>query len=327
MSDRSDAIATFTMRAAEWAGMKLPRRAGMTAARAALRTLHRRSPGQRATVAANLARVLGHPADSAIVEMATREAFELYGRYWYETFALRTMPSDEVLWRHTVSGVEHIEAGVAGGRGVVMALPHMGNWDAAGHWLAVTGRRMTAVAEELRPPAVYELFYRHRRALGMDIVPLSEGRRVGELLIAVLADNRILTLLADRNLSGRGVDVEMFGATRKMPSGPAMLSLVTGAPLLPCVVYTTADGWHTHIDPPVEFDRADDLRSNVTTLTRILAGHFERYISAAPADWHMFQPAWPEGAGAEAGSNAGDAASRTGPPAPSAPASTGAAVP
>jgi lauroyl/myristoyl acyltransferase len=295
MSDVSDGFAVLTLRSAEWMGMHLSRRVGIATSRTFMRALRRRSQSQRTTVASNLARVLGSVPDSPLVRHATRDAFDLYARYWYETFALRTMPVDEVNRRFSITGLEHIESAVAAGRGAIMALPHMGNWDAAGHWLAVNGYRMTAVAEELKPKAVFDLFYRHRRALGMDIVPLSEGRRVGELLAAVLADNRILTLLADRNLSGRGIEVEMFGATRKMPSGPAMLALMTGAPLMPCTVFTTAEGWHTHIDPPVQIERTDDLRADVGAATRFVARCFERYISAAPADWHMFQPAW-EGA-------------------------------
>jgi lauroyl/myristoyl acyltransferase len=284
-------VADVTMRTAQWVGMHVPRRFGIPMSQAFLRVAGR-SDGSRRQVAENLGRVLGHPPGSPLVQRAAAEAVDLYGRYWYETFALRTMPWEEVNRRFSIDGLEHIEHGVAAGRGVVMALPHMGNWDAAGHWLALNGYRMTAVAEALKPRSVFDLFYRHRRALGMDIVPLTEGKRVGERLVGVLADNRILTLLADRNLSGRGIEVEMFGAPRKMPSGPAMLSIGTAAPLLPCAIFTTEDGWHTHVDPPVEIERTDNLRADVTAITRVLAAHFERYISAAPADWHMFQPAW-----------------------------------
>jgi phosphatidylinositol dimannoside acyltransferase len=287
-----DRRALLTMLAAQWVGMRVPRRYGILLSQAFLRAAHRSPDGQRRVVAENLARVLGHPPGSPFVLRAVEEAIDLYGRYWYETFALRTMPAEEVNRRFTIAGVEHIDDAVAAGRGVVMGLPHMGNWDAAGHWLALNGYRMTAVAEELKPRSVFELFYRHRRALGMDIVPLTSGKRVGERLVGVLADNRILTLLADRNLSGRGVEVQMFGAWRRMPSGPAMLSLAAGAPLLPCAIFTTDEGWHCHIDAPIQIERTNDLRTDVAAVTRTLAGHFERYISAAPADWHMFQPAW-----------------------------------
>jgi lauroyl/myristoyl acyltransferase len=291
---RTDRLATLVLRSGEWVGMHFPRRTGLAAAEAFMRLDQRQGGARARTVAANLSRVLGHPMDSPLVRAAAREAFDLYAKYWYETFALRTMSIDEVNRRFSATGIEHVDDALAMGRGVVMAIPHMGNWDAAGHWLAVNGYRMTAVAEELKPPEVFDLFYRHRRALGMDIVPLSAGRRVAELLVGVLADNRILTLVADRNLSGRGVEVELFGETMLMPSGPAYLSLGTGAPLLPAAVFTTADGWRTHIDPPVQIERTNDLRADVAAATRVVAAHFERYISAAPADWHMFQPAWPD---------------------------------
>jgi lauroyl/myristoyl acyltransferase len=288
----SDLGAYLSIRSAEWLGMRLPRRTGLALANLYFRWHYRRAQDQRRVVAGNLAQVLGHDPHSALVQSATRECFRLYARYWYETFALRTMPVDEVDRRFTIDGLEHADRALAAGRGVVLALPHMGNWDAAGHWLCVNGYRMTAVAEELRPRSVFELFLRHRRALGMGIVPLSEGSRVAETLIRLLSENHIITLVADRDLTGRGVQVEMFGAKRLLPAGPAMLSLATGAPLCVCAVFTTAEGWHTVIGPPVQLERTGVMRQDVTALTSVMAAEFERYIASAPADWHMFQPAW-----------------------------------
>jgi phosphatidylinositol dimannoside acyltransferase len=148
------------------------------------------------------------------------------------------------------------------------------------------------VAEELKPPEVFDLFLRHRRALGMRIVPLSEGKRLGEILVGLLADNYALTLVADRDLTGRGVDVEMFGARRKLPAGPARLALATGAPLCPSAVFTTHQGWRCRILAPLKIEPTGNMREDVTALTRLLSAAFERSISEAPTDWHMFQPAW-----------------------------------
>jgi lauroyl/myristoyl acyltransferase len=291
-SSRREGLAYRSLRAVEWLGMHLPRRAGLVAAEATGRALFGRWDGQRRTVAQNLGRVLGHPPESSLVQMATLECFRLYGRYWYETFALRSMPVEEVNRRFTIEGLEHIDAAVAAGGGIVIALPHMGNWDAAGHWLAVNGYRMTAVAEELKPVTVFDLFYRHRRALGMNIVPLSGGRKSGEDLVRLLGENHILTLVADRDLTARGVQVEMFGARRLIPAGPAYLSLLTGAPLSVAAVFTTDQGWHCFIGPNVEIERTGDMRQDVTALTHLIALAFERHIAASPTDWHMFQPAW-----------------------------------
>ena len=84
----------------------------------------------------------------------------------------------------------------------------------------------------------------------------------------------------------------MFGEKRRLPAGPARLSLGTGSPLLVCAVFTTKRGWHCRIGAPVEIERTGDMRQDVATATRVMAAGFERYIAAAPTDWHMFQAAW-----------------------------------
>jgi lauroyl/myristoyl acyltransferase len=294
---REEMLSSFVMRSTQWLGMRLPRRIGLPASQAYFRLLYERGSRQRDVVAGNLSRVLGHPPDSSLVQAATRECFILYGRYWYETFALRTMAAEEVDRRLSLKGLEHVDHALEQGRGIVLTLPHMGNWDAAGHWLCIKGYRMTAVAEELKPRSVFELFLRHRRALGMGIVPLSTAANVGAKLVELLRENQILTLVADRDLTGRGVVVEMFGAPMRLPAGPAYLSLSTGTPLSVCAVFTTPTGWHTIIGPPVEIERTGVMREDVAALTKVIAAGFERYIASAPPDWHMFQPAWEEDAG------------------------------
>lgn len=192
-----------------------------------------------------------------------------------------------------MEGVEHMDAALEAGRGCVAVIPHMGNWDVAGHWLAAHGRPIAAVAEVLQPPRLFELFLRHREELGMRIVPLAEGTHVGQRLAGLLAENWVVALVADRDLSGRGVEVEMFGATRRVPAGPALLSITSGAPLLICSSYTTPDGWLVRIGAPLEIERTGDTRADVRALTREMARGFERAIAAKPPDWHMFQPGWP----------------------------------
>ena len=124
----------------------------------------------------------------------------------------------------------------------------------------------------------------------MHIVPLIAGRGVSRQLTNLLAENWVVALVADRALSGRGVKVEMFGRTHTLPSGPAMLSLSSGAPLLVCPVYTTDDGWRCRIGEPLEVERTGSLRADAGALTRLMAAEFERAIAARSVDWHMFQP-------------------------------------
>jgi lauroyl/myristoyl acyltransferase len=251
------------------------------------------APRTRRVVEGNLSRVLGRNPRSSLVHAVAREAFRSYGRYWYEAFRIRVIPDDEFIRRCRVVGREHLDRALEDGRGAVLALPHIGNYDVAGHWVAASGMRITAVAELLKPERVFHLFLNHRRQLGLRIVALSDDRKVADELVRLIGENELIALVADRDISGRGgVEVEMFGETRRMPAGPAMLSLFTGSPLLPCACYDLEDGWAIHIDAPLEIERSGNTREDVTALTRLLANRFERSIAAAPTHWHMFQPFW-----------------------------------
>ena len=255
----------------------------------------------RRVVAGNLSRVLGRDPGSPLVQAATKQAFRSYARYWYDTFHARVIPDEEFLARQVFEGREHLEAALEQGRGAIVALPHLGNWDTAGKWVGMQGWKITAVAEQLRPERLYRLFLDHRRGLGMGVLPLGDDRKVAEECIRLISENHVLALVSDRDLRGNGVVVEMFGAERRMPAGPALLSLTTGSPLLPCACYDTDEGWVAHIERPLEIERTERLRDDVTTLTRMLAARFERAIAAWPTEWHMFQPAWGEPASERAG--------------------------
>ena len=298
---RKETAAFWGYRGAEWLAMTLPEAAGRWLFKTGGSLAHARLHGVRDTVAANQARVLGaEPADER-VELATREAFELYARFWYDAFRIRSMPLGEFNRKTTIVDLENVDRALEAGRGCVCALPHLGNWDVAGHWFGANGYRIAAVAEELRPARLYDLFLRHREELGMKIIGLTKDGHVGQRLKQLLSENWMIALVADRDLTGRGIEVEMFGAPRRVPAGPALLSLSAGAPLLVCPTYTRPDGWEIRIGEPLEIERTGVMREDVATLSRMMAERFERSIAAKPTDWHMFQPAWdPAGATAPA---------------------------
>lgn len=291
-----ETIAYWYHRAAEWTAANLPERAGRRVFMAGAAVQYRARHTERRVVASNLSRVLGKPPDSPEVRAAVRDAFDSYARYWYDTFLARSLPPEEIRKRFQMRGLENVDAALEGGRGVLVCLPHLGNWDMAGRWMTMHGYSLTAVAETLRPPRLFDLFLQHRRELGMGIVPLSDSRKVGQQIVSLLAKNELIALVSDRDLKGKGVDVEMFGETRKLPAGPGLLSLSMNVPLLPASTYDTEDGWMCIMEPPIEIERTGDMRTDVTAMTRALAARFERSIAAAPTQWHMFQPAWPEDA-------------------------------
>lgn len=293
-----ETLAFHGYRTAERLAMSLPEAVGRRLFAALGGAAYRLLPGVRATVIANQARALGVDPEDPRAALAAREAFELYARYWFDTFRARVLPVEELKARTRIVGLEHIDRALEAGSGCLAVLPHMGNWDIAGRFLVVSGYRLASVAEELRPRRLFELFLRHRRELGMRIVPLTREGRVGGQLKRLLNENWVVALVADRDLSRRGVEVEMFGAPRRVPAGPAMLSLSTGAPVLACGVFTLEDGWEIRVGPPLRIDRTGHMRADVVALSSRMAEAFERSIASRPSDWHLFQPGW-EGPAAE----------------------------
>lgn len=286
-----DRAAYVAYRLAGGLARTLPNRAGDAAARAAGRALSRALPGRRRIVRRNLQRVTGGALRGAALERAVGDAFASYGRYWLELFRLPSEP-EHVVEGITVAGFEHFEEAVAAGKGVILALPHLGGWEAAGLWMTSRGHSLTVVVEPLSPPELHDWFVGLRHDLGMEVVPL--GPDVVARALTTLRGGGILCLLSDRDLTGDGVPVCFFGEETTLPAGPATLALRTGAAILPAAVYFRPDGGHhAVVRPPLDTTRHGRLREDVGALTQQLAGELETLIAAAPEQWHLMQPNWP----------------------------------
>ena len=237
----------------------------------------------------NLARVIGTtPAE--VPDALIRASVASYARYWREAFRLPTMNQAALAERldRVFIGAEKFDAALVGGRGAVMALPHSGNWDMAGVWLAQKYGTFTTVAERLKPESLYDRFIAYRESLGFEVLPLTGGERPPmEVLAERLEANRFVCLMADRDLTRSGVQVDFFGEPTRLPAGPARLALETGAPLHPAHVYYDGDDCVVQID-----DALDTSSGDVGVITQALADRFAVNIAAHPQDWHMLQPQW-----------------------------------
>jgi phosphatidylinositol dimannoside acyltransferase len=237
----------------------------------------------------NLARVIAVAPEDVPGDLM-RASLASYARYWREAFRLPAMDHRALGLRlaETVSGQEHIHAALANGRGLVAALPHSGNWDLAGVWMAQTHGRFTTVAERLKPESLYERFVEYRESLGFEVIPLSGGEQPPfPLLSERLTDNKVVCLMAERDLSRTGVPVNFFGEPTRMPAGPAKLAITTGAALLPVHSWYERDACRVEFYPPMDCTSGD-----VGVVTQALADVFARNIAEHPADWHMLQPQW-----------------------------------
>jgi lauroyl/myristoyl acyltransferase len=250
--------------------------------------------GRRRVVRENLRQVYGPGVSGRRLHRLVDEAFASYGRYWSESLRLPSLTDAQVKAGMAFAGWDFVDDALSGGRGAILALPHLGGWEWAGRWLAITDRPVTVVVEELRPPPLFQWFLSYRRRLGMEVVPVGPG--AGAAALAALRDNRVLCLLCDRVVGGTsGVGVQMFGREVAIPAGPVTLALRTGAPVMPTAVYfgSGADDHLAVIRPPLSLIRTGRLRDDVAGGTRMLAAEMEALIRRAPTQWHLMQPNWP----------------------------------
>lgn len=240
-------------------------------------------------LAGNLARATGVPPGPALDELV-EAGLRSYARYWREAFRLPGLGTEAVLAGTSVPNWPACRQVLDAGRGLLFALPHMGNWDMAGAWLVAQGVPFTTVAERLEPASVFDAFVAFRESIGMQVLALTGARRPPlDVLTERLAAGGCVCLLADRDLSRHGVEVQLFGGASRMPPGPAVLAQRTGAALHPVTPWFTDDGWVLDVHDEVPVAPGPD---GVATATQAMADAFAAGIAAHPTDWHMLQPLW-----------------------------------
>jgi phosphatidylinositol dimannoside acyltransferase len=251
----------------------------------------RQGPGVQ-RLEANLRRVTGPDATGKELRALSRAGMRSYARYWLEVFRLPVISTDRVLADMRATGEEEAAFGyLRSGRGVVFALPHMGNWEHAGAWIIARGAgKFTTVAERLRPESVYQRFLAFREGLGFEVLPATGGANRFGILAQRLRAGGLVCLPADRDVTGSGIEVDFFGEKARMMGGPAALAVQTGAALMPVTLWYDGPYWCAHIYPEVPVPADGTRREKVAAMTQELARVFETGISDHPEDWHMLQP-------------------------------------
>ena len=243
----------------------------------------------------HMRRVLGANPSEEEITAAGREMFASYGRYWAEVFWFRPRRRQWMIDQATTTGLEDVYAAQQSGRGVVMVSPHMGNYEVAGAVAEALNLRVLSVAEDLPNHRITDWFVKTRASFGIDVVIHGRGSVMGAL-VAALKRGQVVALVADRDVSGRGVEVEFFGEVTTMPTGPFSLVELTGSALFPVGCYFDGAGYRFEIHPELPLPVADDRSERIRLGTQALAHHFEGIIRKQPTDWHLFQPNWPSDA-------------------------------
>lgn len=233
------------------------------------------------------------PIDGKELRTLSREVLRSYARYYLETFRLQVIPRQRILdgmhvnYPNADLTLEHMKKG----RGVIYALPHMGDFEQAGLWVNLYGAgSFTTVAERLEPESVYERFLEFRRSLGMEVLPTTGGPHPFGVMAQRLRAGKLVCLVADRDLSDTGVEVDFFGEKALLPAGPAALAVQTGAALMPVSCWFVGDAeWAAHIHDEIPVPADGDRKQKVAVMTQQLASAFEQAIREHPQDWHMLQ--------------------------------------
>ena len=252
----------------------------------------KRNPAGVQRLRSNYLRV--HPEfDEPQLQAAVREGMHSYLRYWCDTFRLPLWSGQEIMQRTTVINDHLVRDALKAGKGVIISLPHAGNWDQAGAYYCETGAPIVTVAEHLEPERLFKKFLAYRESLGMEV--LDASTRSLAVLSQRLRQGRMIALVADRDLSANGVDVTFFNHPARMPAGPAVLSIQTGAPLLTAFVRYLEFGIEIAFEPAIDIPLTGKNSDKVAMMIQESATRLERHLFEHTTDWHMLQRIWVDG--------------------------------
>ena len=227
------------------------------------------------------------------LQIAVKAGMRSYLRYWCDTFRLPKWSHDQIVNRVTVINDHLLRDALAAGTGAIVSLPHAGNWDHAGAYYCETGAPIVTVAEHLEPERLFKKFLEYRESLGMEV--LDASARSLATLSQRLRQGRLIALVADRDLSKNGVNVSFFGHPARMPAGPAVLSIQTGAPLLTAFVRYTNVGIEITFEPAIPVPTEGKQSEKIAQMIQESATRLERHLALHLTDWHMLQRIWIDG--------------------------------
>jgi KDO2-lipid IV(A) lauroyltransferase len=285
----------FLVAQAYFAGWSLIRRAPQGVADSLFESIARRMKKRDGKsvkrLRSNLARVKPDLSPGELDDLLIR-ALSSYMRYWKETFRSPDWSRDRILSTVTVSQEHLLLEPITQKRAVVVALPHAGNWDHAGSYFCARGARLVTVAEVLKPRALFEKFLEYRQAIGMEVLPL-DSKAFPELLKRA-QDGKLIALVADRDLSKSGIDVNFFDGVARMPAGPSIVAIRNNIPLVTAFVSYTSNGIHVDLRE-VSIPDIGDEESRIKATVQLCADNFAAGIAEHPEDWHMMQRIWVDG--------------------------------
>mgnify|MGYP001332350655 FL=1 len=237
----------------------------------------------------NYGRVMPEYSSQKLEEL-TKLGMRSYLRYWFDTFRLSKWSKNRIISTTQVIRENLLRDPIQSKQGCIVALPHAGNWDHAAAYFCSTGITLTAVVEKLKPEAIFKKFLAYRESIGIEAI--SHKEKTIPILTERLQAGKLIALVADRDMSRNGIEVNFFGKTSKMPSGPAILAIKTGAPLITAYVRYTPSGIEIIFDETLKPTNSGSEEEQIKIITQSMADNFAKRIKENPVDWHMLQRIW-----------------------------------
>ena len=237
----------------------------------------------------NYGRVMPEYSSQKLEEL-TKLGMRSYLRYWFDTFRLSKWSKNRIISTTQVIRENLLRDPIQSKQGCIVALPHAGNWDHAAAYFCSTGITLTAVVEKLKPEAIFKKFLAYRQSIGIEAI--SHKEKTIPILTERLQAGKLIALVADRDMSRNGIEVNFFGKTSKMPSGPAILAIKTGAPLITAYVRYTPGGIEIIFDETLKPTNSGSEEEQIKIINQSMADNFAKRIKENPVDWHMLQRIW-----------------------------------
>lgn len=290
-------LAGATDAATEWAFAfgwsvvkRLPERAADATFRRAADILWRRRGSGILQLERSLARIHPDASPDDLAELS-RLSMRSYMRYWCEAFRLPTWSPERVGATFDLERKSLMDDAMSSGTGAIMVVNHGGNWDLAGAWGCLRYGGLTTVAERLKPEGLYERFVAYRESLGMEILPTGEPDIIRTLARRV-NEGRLVPLMGDRDIGRNGVVVDLFGEPASFPAGPAVLGMLTGAPVLPVSLWYDGPLATGYVHDAIPIPETGTREERIRAVVQGVANAFESGIREHSVDWHMMQPVW-----------------------------------
>jgi KDO2-lipid IV(A) lauroyltransferase len=247
-------------------------------------------PTKRRWSNANFGHVLGLPPGHRRVRATALAAYGEYAKYVVEVMRLPRLPKERATKLVVGSDLDKVEPIWRGSKGgVIIALAHLGNAEAAAAGVASRGWPISVLADDTSYPELFEAFRRSRQEWGVTVIAWRNIREV----YGVLRRREMLGLFVDWGYRDDGVPVRLFGAWTTFPAGPAALAAKTGSRILPIAIRRRPDGntFTITVSDPIEV--ASMAPADQLAATQRLADAIQASIAAAPQQWYSFKPLWP----------------------------------